>query len=109
MSHPIQVKESDVMYDNNKVIKDFEEAVKKARGEGWDYVDLLTDDGFKILAILEEQGNQIDDLEEKLYGKDKPLVIPVMGRWWHCPVCLGRVEEFDEICPHCRKVRLRWK
>lgn len=96
------------MYDNDKVIKDFEEAVKKAHGEGWDYVDLLTEDGLKILAILEEQGKRIDDLEEKLHVEDKPLVSPVMGQWWHCPVCYGKVTELYEICPHCRKVRLRW-
>lgn len=96
------------MTGSDKAIKDFGEAVRKAHGEGWDYVDLLTEDGLKILAILEERGKRIDDLEEKLCEKDKPLVIPVMGRWWHCPVCFGRVTELNEICPHCRKVRLRW-
>ncbi len=48
------------MADREKVIKEFECAVRKAHGEGWDYVDgLTTEDGFKILELLKEQENYI--------------------------------------------------
>ena len=36
----------------DKVIEDFEHAVNKAHGEGWDFVDLFTEDGARILALL---------------------------------------------------------
>lgn len=43
------------MDDRDKVIKEFEKAVRKASSEGWDFVDLLTEDGFAILDLLKEQ------------------------------------------------------
>lgn len=40
------------MTDIEKIIKDFEYQVNKAHGEGWDFVDLTTEDGYKILKLL---------------------------------------------------------
>ena len=59
------------MPDREKVIKDFEDAVRKAHGEGWDFVDLLTEDGFEILSLLKEQEPRVMTLEEvKAFGWD---------------------------------------
>lgn len=44
------------MADREKILEDFEYAVRRSHGEGWDYVDgLTTEDGFKILELLKEQ------------------------------------------------------
>ena len=36
----------------DQVIEDFEHEVDKAYGEGWDFVDLFTEDGARILMLL---------------------------------------------------------
>lgn len=43
------------MTDREKIMNDFEHEVNKAHGEGWDFVDLSTDDAKKILVLLKEQ------------------------------------------------------
>lgn len=40
--------------NREKVVTEFEKAVRKAHSEGWDFVDLTTEDGFTILALLKE-------------------------------------------------------
>lgn len=43
------------MPDREKIISDFEHEVFKANSEGWDFVDLSTEDAKEILALLKEQ------------------------------------------------------
>lgn len=40
------------MPDREKIISNFEHEVNKAHGEGWDFVDLSTEDAKEILALL---------------------------------------------------------
>lgn len=40
------------MSDAEKIISNFEHEVNKAYGEGWDFVDLSTEDAKEILALL---------------------------------------------------------
>ena len=54
------------MADREKIINNFEHEVNKAHGEGWDFVDLSTDDAKEILALLKEQEQRINFLEERL-------------------------------------------
>ena len=61
------------MPDREKVIKDFEDAVRKAHGEGWDFVDLLTEDGFEILSLLKEQEPRVMTLEEVRNAYHSPM------------------------------------
>ena len=42
------------MADMEKIISNFEHEVNKAHGEGWDFVDLSTEDAKKILSLLKE-------------------------------------------------------
>ena len=50
--------------DREQIIKDFEHAVNKARGEYYDYVDLTVEDADEILKLLKEQEAQVMTLEE---------------------------------------------
>ena len=43
------------MSDRKNLISDFEHAVRKAHAEGWDFVDLTTEDGFEILDMLKAE------------------------------------------------------
>jgi len=43
------------MPDRGKIISDFEHEVFKAHSEGWDFVDLTTEDAKKILELLKGQ------------------------------------------------------
>ena len=43
------------MTDREKIISDFEHEVFKANSEGWDFVDLTTEDAKKILELLKAQ------------------------------------------------------
>lgn len=38
-----------------RIIKNFEYQVRKAHREGWDFVDITAEDGYKILALLIEK------------------------------------------------------
>ena len=49
--------------DREKILENFEYAVRKSHEEGWDYVDgLTTEDGFKILQLLKEQDKIIQNI-----------------------------------------------
>ena len=52
------------MTDGEKIISYFEYEVNKAHGEGWDFVDLSTEDAKEILALLKEREARIMTLEE---------------------------------------------
>ena len=59
------------MADREKVISDFEHEVFKANSEGWDFVDLSTEDAKKILSLLKEQEPRVltlDEVEVMPYG-----------------------------------------
>ena len=78
------------MTNREKVIKEFECEVRKAHGEGWDYVDLLTEDGFIILELLKEQ----EPVEKEIEGGG--------ASWWYvCEECNGPVDYYDIFCRHC--------
>lgn len=76
------------MTDREKVIAIFEYEVNKACEGNWDFIDLLTEDGKKILEILKER--------EKI----KPKVImgtPICA----CGKCDHSVAEGMNFCPVC--------
>lgn len=52
------------MPDREQIINEFEHEVRKAHGEGWDFIDWTTEDGFKILALLKEQETIIQRLKD---------------------------------------------
>ena len=54
------------MADREKIISNFEHEVNKAHGEGWDFVDLSTEDAKDILDMLKEQKARVMTLEEVL-------------------------------------------
>ena len=58
------------MSDRKNLISDFEHAVRKADAEGWDFVDLTTEDGFEILDMLKAQEPRVLTLEEVLSSPD---------------------------------------
>ncbi len=58
------------MIDREKVISDFEHEVFKANSEGWDFVDLTTEDAKKILELLKEQVPRLLTLEEVKHLND---------------------------------------
>ena len=58
------------MSDRKNLISDFEYAVRKADAEGWDFVDLTTEDGFEILDMLKAQEPRVLTLEEVLSSPD---------------------------------------
>lgn len=57
------------MSDMEKIMNDFEHEVNKAHGEGWDFVDLSTDDAKKILVLLKEQKQEIKRAYMRGYDK----------------------------------------
>lgn len=52
------------MSDQTNLISDFEHAVRKAYAEDWYFVDLTTEDGFKILDMLKTQEPRVLTLDE---------------------------------------------
>ena len=53
--------------DREKTIKNFEHEVWKARGEGWDFVDVTTEDGINILKLLKEQEPVEPIIDQKVF------------------------------------------
>ena len=96
------------MSDRKNLISDFEYAVRKADAEGWDFVDLTTEDGFEILDMLKAQ--------EPV--KPVPAIADVGD--WLCGNCYQSVvgeEELDasgfvpvkfNFCPNCGRA-VKWE
>ena len=87
------------MTDREQIIKDFEHAVNKARGDYYDYVDLTVEDADKILKLLEEQkhGHWIerDEYYECSACKEPWVLIdgtPLENGMYFCPKCGARME-----------------
>lgn len=102
------------MPDMEEILEDFEYAVRKSHGEGWDYVDgLTTENGFKILQLLKEQEvgklkPQKIKLEERKVLEDDSYDEPVysIDRFYHCPMCdkvLSRTNKNHDVrfCYSC--------
>lgn len=70
------------MTDLEKTIKDFEYQVMKSHGEGWDYVDVTTEDGFNILKLLKNQEPKLVLSERK--SETLPFRYERKG---YCPTC----------------------
>lgn len=88
------------MTDREQIIKDFEHAVNKARGDYYDYVDLTVEDADKILELLEEQKAEQPIVHENSYG----------WKFYYCPKCK---QEFYQnrkqaYCDKCGQA-VRWK
>ena len=86
--------------DGKKVLEDFEYAVRKSHGEGWDYVDgLTTEDGFKILQLLKEH-------------EAMKVQYTAMGglRYGACPQCDARIDNLvnPKACGFCGQ-ELKWE
>lgn len=83
------------MTDREQIIKDFEHAVNKARGDYYDYVDLTVEDSGKILKILK--------------GQELPTVsatwISHLYRFgsqaFECSLCHGTTWKPSNYCPDC--------
>jgi cysteinyl-tRNA synthetase len=62
------------MPDREKALEDFEYAVRRSHGEGWDYVDgLTTEDGFKILALMKEYDTQVQYRDDHIAEYEKEI------------------------------------
>lgn len=85
------------MADREKVISNFEHEVNKAHGEGWDFVDLSTDDAEEILTLLKER-ESAKGVKAMHYG----LV------FWTCNACGMIITEGDKFCRGCGR-GLKWK
>ena len=84
---------------SEKIISDFEHEVSKAHGEGWDFVDLSTEDAKEILELLKEQEAIVPKLI-KMY----PYDIYECGNCKHRSV--GSKDYKAKYCPECgRKVK----
>ena len=98
------------MSDRKNLISDFEYAVRKADAEGWDFVDLTTEDGFEILDMLKAQEPVKPYLDYD--GSD-------VWRLWRCGACgtslFHHVEDNSEedmknyvrYCKHCGRA-VKW-
>lgn len=73
------------MSDRKNLISDFEYAVRKADAEGWDFVDLTTEDGFEILDMLKAQEPRVLTLEEVMQYVGYSEKIPPRG-WAKLPL-----------------------
>lgn len=84
------------MTDREQIIKDFEHAVNKARGDYYDYVDLTVEDADEILKLLKDQ-----------------KAVPVIQRevahmlFWCCSSCGVAITDGDKFCRNCGK-ELKW-
>lgn len=87
---------------SEKIISDFEHEVSKAYGEGWDYVDLSTEDAKEILELLKEQ-EAVKPILVKLYPHD----VYRCGNCGHCAVGTTVPKTYrPKYCPECgRKVK----
>lgn len=88
------------MTNQEQIIKDFEHAVNKARGDYYGYVDLTVEDADKILELLEEQKAEQPIVHENSYG----------WKFYYCPKCK---QEFYQnrkqaYCDKCGQA-VRWK
>ena len=81
--------------DREKILEDFEYAVRKSHREGWNYVDgLTTEDGFKILQLLKEQEAVRPEREHSGGGTT----------WWNvCGNCKTAINPNDKFCHECGK------
>lgn len=95
------------MSDRKNLISDFEYAVRKADAEGWDFVDLTTEDGFEILDMLKAQEPVKPHLDYD--GFDV----------WQCGACgtmlshhveddsEEEMKDYVRYCKHCGKA-VKW-
>ena len=84
------------MTDREKVISYFEYAVNKAHGEGWDFVNLSTEDAKEILALLKE------------HEPTEPICNLGITR---CGNCNHEIDKYEGVnyCPNCgKKVDWEW-
>lgn len=87
------------MPDKEQLIQIFEHAIRKAWGEGFDYIDLSPSDGKKILELLKEQ-EQILVHSRKYYG--------VM--YAECPKCHEKIDSLvnKNFCGNCGQA-VKWE
>lgn len=82
------------MSDRKNLISDFEYAVRKAHAEGWDFVDLTTENGFEILDMLKEQEPRLLTLEEVLACSPRTEWL-----WFEEPACTSvKAKGFAMVC-----------
>lgn len=86
------------MIDRENIINNFKHEVNKAHGEGWDFVDLSTDDAKEILELLKEQ--EPTRVESVYYGTD-------MFKRYRCPTCKAFFDHKYNYCPNCGK-KVKW-
>ena len=79
------------MTDREKIMNDFEHEVNKAHGEGWDFVDLSTDDAKKILVLLKEQETDQSKYEHHIDHTDCVWYKPEEGN--ECPVTCSQYRD----------------
>ena len=87
------------MTDREKIMNDFEHEVNKAHGEGWDFVDLSTDDAKKILVLLKEQEPKQVVMTTNSYGT----------KFYHCPRCNHDIYAYPRqmYCSQCGQA-VKW-
>ena len=87
------------MTDREKIMNDFEHEVNKAHGEGWDFVDLSTDDAKKILVLLKEQEPKQVVMTTNSYGT----------KFYHCQRCNHDIYAYPRqmYCSQCGQA-VKW-
>lgn len=83
------------MSDREQIIRDFEHAVNKARGDYYDYVDLTVEDADKILKLLKEQEQTIKSATWICH-----MYTPGSKRF-ECNRCRGAEWKPSDYCPDC--------
>ena len=89
---------------SEKIISDFEHEVSKAHGEGWDYVDLSTEDAKEILELLKEQ-EAVKPIVEQ-YALPLTLTSVRFIKKYYCGICKEEITGNNVYCHKCgRKVK----
>ena len=92
------------MTDREKIMNDFEHEVNKAHGEGWDFVDLSTDDAKKILVLLKEQEPVKPIVEQYALPLTNTSVRFIKKHY--CGICKEEITGNNVFCHKCgRKVK----
>lgn len=81
------------MIDREQIIKDFEHAVNKARGDYYDYVDLTVEDADKILELLKKLTTASTTWVCHLYRCG--------SKRYECSWCHGTSWKASNYCPDC--------
>lgn len=88
------------MPDREKVISNFEHEVFKANSEGWDFVDLSTEDAKEIFELLKKQ--------EPVEPKVEPAIVPAFKVYscGHCDTIFHLVRQ--KYCANCGRA-VKWE